>query len=241
MTFMAWEKMFQDNDFVVAAKLFEDANTVDPFNLDALLGSATLASKIGKSDLAIRIFEYLAERDPLELWVHWNLGWTYLEAGRFEDALRRYAIAISVNPEAESGRWKSGLVKLVVGDPAGALADFELEAHEPYRLHGTILALHDLGQAEESAAVLRNFNGMYEDEFWPHGRARLYAWLGKNDEAFRYLQLAAEISPQSLQSAAINPLYQKLHGDPRWLPFLRKIGRTPDQLAAIEIAITMPE
>jgi len=83
-SFLAWGKMFRDNDLAAAATLFEDANAADPFNLNALLGSATLASKIGKSDLAIRIFEYLAVRDPLELWVHWNLGWTYLEAGRFE-------------------------------------------------------------------------------------------------------------------------------------------------------------
>jgi len=240
-SFLAWGKMFRDNDLVAAATLFEDANAADPFNLNALLGSATLAAKIGKPDLAIRIFEYLAERDPLKLWVHWNLGWTYLEAGRVEDALRRYAIAISLNPDAESGRWKSGLVKLVVGDPAGALADFKLELHVPYRLHGMVLALHDLGRAEESAAVLRDLHGIHADEFWPHGYARAYAWLGKNDEAFRYLQLTTEMFPSALQDAAINPLYQKLHGDPRWLPFLRKIGNAPEQLAAIEIAITMPE
>jgi TolB-like protein/Tfp pilus assembly protein PilF len=241
MTFMAWGKLFIDNDRVAAARLFENANTVDPFNLDALLGSAVVASGIGKSDLAIRIFEYLVERDPLNLWVHWNLGWTYLEAGRIEDALRRYAIAISLNPEAESGRWKSGLVKLVAGDPAGALADFELETHEPYRLHGTILALHDLGRVEESAAVLQNLHDMSADERWPHGWARIYAWLGKNDEAFRYLQLTAENEPSAVPNASINPLYRKLHGDPRWLPFLRKNGRAPEQLAAIEIAITIPE
>ncbi len=239
--FMAWGKMFDDNDLVAAARLFQDANTVDPSNLDALLGSATLASRIGQSDLAIHIFEYLTERDPLNLWVHWNLGRTYLQAGRIEDALRRQAIAISLNPDAKSGRWKSGLVKLVVGDPAGALADFELEPHVPYRLHGMALALHDLGRAEESAGVLRDLHGIHADEFWPHGYARAYAWLGNNDEAFRYLQLTAEIFPQMLQDTAVNPLYRKLHGDPRWLPFLREIGRAPEQLAAIEIAITMPE
>ncbi len=241
-TFMAWGKMFRDNDLVAAARLFQDANTVDPSNLDALLGSATLASTIGKSDLAIRIFEYLAERDPLNLWVHWNLGWTYLEAGRIEDALRRYAIAISLNADAESGRWKSGLVKLVVGDPTGALADFELESsHLPYRLHGMALALHDLGRAEESAARLQDLHDIDGDEVWPHGYARAYAWLGNADEAFRYLRLTAEIAPPALQGAAINPLYRKLHGDPRWLPILREIGGTPEQLAAIEFEVTLPE
>jgi tetratricopeptide (TPR) repeat protein len=241
-TFMAWARMFRDNDLVAAARLFEDANTVDPSNLDALLGSATLASTLGKSDLAIRIFEHLAERDPLNLWVHWNLGWTYLEAGRIEDALRRHAIAISLNPDAESSRWKSGLIRLVAGDPSGAIADFELEPHVPYRLHGMVLALHDLGREEESAAAFRELREMQDNvELWPHGLARASAWIGNADEAFRYLRLTAEIAPQALQSAAYHPLYRRLHGDPRWLPFLWGIGGTPEQLAAIEFEITLPE
>jgi len=105
-----------------------------------------------------------------------------------------------------------------------------------------VLALHDLGREEESAAAFRELREMRDnDELWPHGYARAYAWLGNNDEAFRYLRLTAEIAPQALQSAAINPLYQRLHGDPRWLPFLREIGGMPEQLAAIEFEITLPE
>ncbi len=241
-TFMAWEKIFRDDDLVAAARLFEDANTLDPSNLDALLGLATLASETGKSDLAIRIFEYLTERDPLNLWVHWNLGWTYLEAGRNDDALRSHAIAISLNGDAESGRWKSGLVKLVAGDPTGAIADFKLERHIPYRLHGMVLALHDLGRAEESAAALRELLEMQENErIWPHGLARLYAWIGNADEAFRFMRLATEIFPGSVGDAAINPLYQSLHGDPRWHEVLLEIGAAPEQLATIEFDVALPE
>jgi hypothetical protein len=32
-------------------------------------------------------------------------------------------------------------------------------------------------------------------------------------------------------------LFDKIHSDPRWLPFLRKIGKAPDQLAKIEFKI----
>ncbi len=240
-SFLAWGKMFQENDIVAAARLFEDANAVDPSNLDALLGAATLASRIGKFELAIRIFEFLAERDPLELWVHWNLGWTYLQAGRVEDALRRYAIAISLSPDAKGGRWKSGLVKLVAGDSASALEEFKLEADEIYRLQGTALALHDLGHAEASADVLQELHAIEADDVWPYGYARAYAWFGNNDEAFRYLRISAEKNPQSIQGTAFNPMFKKLHNDPRWLPFLREFGRAPEQLAAIEIALTVPE
>ena len=35
-------------------------------------------------------------------------------------------------------------------------------------------------------------------------------------------------------------LFDKIHSDPRWLPFLRKIGKAPEQLAKIEFKVTLP-
>ena len=32
-----------------------------------------------------------------------------------------------------------------------------------------------------------------------------------------------------------------IHDDPRWLPFLESIGKSPEQLAAIEFKVTLPE
>jgi len=36
------------------------------------------------------------------------------------------------------------------------------------------------------------------------------------------------------------PLFDKIHSDPRWLPFLRKIGKAPEQLAQIKFKVTLP-
>ena len=35
-------------------------------------------------------------------------------------------------------------------------------------------------------------------------------------------------------------LFDNIHSDPRWLPFLRKIGRAPEQLAKIQFKVTLP-
>jgi len=32
-----------------------------------------------------------------------------------------------------------------------------------------------------------------------------------------------------------------LHGEPRWLPFLESIGKSPAQLAAIPFEVTLPQ
>ena len=36
-------------------------------------------------------------------------------------------------------------------------------------------------------------------------------------------------------------LFDKIHSDPRWLPFLRKIGKAPEQLAQIKFKATLPK
>ena len=43
-----------------------------------------------------------------------------------------------------------------------------------------------------------------------------------------------------LSEIAIDPLFANLHDDPRWLPFLRKIGKAPEQLAAIKFDVKVP-
>ena len=36
-------------------------------------------------------------------------------------------------------------------------------------------------------------------------------------------------------------LFDKVHADARWLPFLRKLGKAPEQLAKIEFKVTLPQ
>ena len=36
-------------------------------------------------------------------------------------------------------------------------------------------------------------------------------------------------------------LFGTIHKDPRWLPFLLKIGKAPEPLAKIELKVTLPK
>ena len=244
---MAWIRWAQHDDLAGAARLLEEAADTDPYDPIVLFGSAQFAARIGKIDLAVRLGEYIAARNPLFFWAQLNLAQGFLNAGRIEDAMRQFETAVSINENAGAVRWKYGLGRLVAGNPEAALAEFERESSEDpaYRLHGLALAYHDLGRHEESAAALRKLTELEskipEPHGWPFGLARAHAWIGNTDEAFRHLEATAERNRGMLGGLATHPLFQRIQDDPRWLPFLSSIGQTPEQVAAFKFNVEPPE
>jgi len=222
-----------------AARLIEEAVRAAPHDVIVLFFAAEFSAAVGKLDAAIRLGEYIAARDPLFFWTQLNLAGYYFDAGRSQDALERFEIARQLNPTAGAVRWKTGLAKLMLGDAEGALEEFASETGPIYRLHGLALAYHDLGRQQESAASMEQLLPT-ETEVWPFGLARAYAWMGNADEAFYFLERAAEQRQRQIAGVATNPLLHKLHDDPRWLPFLRSVGQAPEQLAALKFDVEPP-
>ena len=70
--------------------------------------------------------------------------------------------------------------------------------------------------------------------------AYILAWRNERDCAFEWLDKAVTQEDPGLSEIAYNPLFANLHDDPRWLPFLRKIGKAPEQLAAIKFDVKVP-
>jgi hypothetical protein len=75
----------------------------------------------------------------------------------------------------------------------------------------------------------------------PYNIAYVYAFRGDADKAFEWLAKAVEYSDPGLSEIVTENLFDKIHNDPRWLPFLHKIGYAPEQLAKIEFKVTLPQ
>ena len=65
--------------------------------------------------------------------------------------------------------------------------------------------------------------------------------VGEADKAFAWLDKAVEYGDGGLGEIVTDNLFDKIHPDPRWLAFLRKIGKAPEQLAKIEFKVTLPQ
>ena len=90
-----------------------------------------------------------------------------------------------------------------------------------------------LGRKADADAALNALIAKYEKD-WPCNIAYVYAFCGDADKAFQWLDKAVTYQDPGLSEIVSENLFDKIHSDPRWLPFLRKIGKAPDQLAKIE-------
>ncbi len=105
---------------------------------------------------------------------------------------------------------------------------------------GLPLAYHALGQAGESDAALAELIEK-DEQGAPYNIAYIFAYRGEADRAFEWLDKAVKYKDPGLSGILGERLFSNIHDDPRWLPFLERIGKSPEQLAAIEFKVTLPE
>ncbi len=199
-----------------------------------------MAGFLGRLDQAIALAEYAVARDPVSPIRNASMGLTYYEAGRLDEAIASFRTTLTLSPGYITAHYFIGEALLLKGEPVSALEATKMEADEGWRLIGLVMAYHALGQAAASDAALAKLIEMYEQE-WAYNIAYVLAFRGEAERAFEWLDKAVAYNDPGLAQIATEPLFANIHDDPRWLPFLESIGKSPEQLAAIEFKVTLPE
>lgn len=164
-----------------------------------------------------------------------NLSMAYSLARRWDEAVATGRAALAQAPGLPVVHCIVGQGLLFRGDAAGALAELEAEPNEAYRLSALPMALHALGRQAEADAALKTLIAKYDQTFASQ-IAAVFAYRGQADRAFEWMNKAAE-DRAGLAQVLKQPQFDKLQKDPRWTPFLQRIGRTPEQLAAVRFTI----
>jgi len=125
---------------------------------------------------------------------------------------------------------------MLKGDATAALAEIEQEKTENWRMIDLPMAYCALGRKADANAALNALIAKYEKD-WSYSIAYVYAFCGDADKAFEWLDKAVAYHDAGLGGIVTENLFDKIHSDPRWLPFLRKLGKAPDQLAKIEFKV----
>ena len=228
-----------ENDSEAAARHFEHALALEPANTDILAQTTQLFRSLGRLDEALAVAEYLLQHDPVNAFGHLRLGGAYARLEKYDDALNALRTGLRLNPTREQAHYGIGEVMLRKGDLNGALAEFQKESAESWRLDGLTLVHHALGHHAQSDAALAELISKYEKESsW--NIAYLCAFRGEADRAFEWLDKAIDYKDTGLRDTAWSWEFSNIHSDPRWLPFLRKIGHAPEQVAAIKFDLKLP-
>jgi TolB-like protein/Tfp pilus assembly protein PilF len=230
---LGWIADHHDGDLAAAARHYEKALALAPRNASILQSAASFAHAIGRLTQAMRLEDLATTLDPLDPVGHNNRGDSYLSAGRYDEAIASLRTALTLSPKYFGAQYRVGVALLLAGEPEEALAAMEAETFEAWRLLGLAMAHHALGDEAASRETLDAMIAGYERDA-AYNIAYVFAYRGEADGAFEWLEKAVEYNDPGLSEIVAEPLFRNVRPDPRWVPFLERIGRAPAQLDVIE-------
>ncbi len=226
-------------DMSTAARQFEQALAIDPTDLNTLGGAALLFQTIGRLDQSLALDQVVVRRDPVSVHALYNLGTDQVWTGRYDESIASFRTVLNLSPERSGTHATIGQVMMMKGDARGGLAETEKETSELWKMVSLTMIYHALGRNADSDKTLSELIEKYEKEA-PYNIAYIYAFRGEADEAFEWLDKSVEYGDPGLSELVTENLFDKIHSDPRWLPFLRKNGKDPETLAKIQFRVSLP-
>jgi TolB-like protein/cytochrome c-type biogenesis protein CcmH/NrfG len=216
-------KLDFDWNFDGADKDFSEAVRIDPNSPQALRGAASLASTFGRNDEAIRLARRAQIIDPLSVRTIQNLALYHLFDGQLEESRSLITDVIERDPNHPTAQSILGWTYLFDGDAEEATKQMSTESIEPLRLFGEVVGHWAAGNVTQSEEALVNLVELHGD-VWFYQIAEAYAYTGRPDEAFEWLEKAFDEKDTGLTMMLSDPFLISLHDDSRWDELLAKLG-----------------
>lgn len=237
---LGWISSNYARDLQAAARHYEQALAAEPTNIYSVSNAANLAASLGRLQESIALAEYASARDPVNPIDIKNLGLKYLHAGRLDEAIAAFRTTLDLSPGYIDAQFHIGIALMLSGEPELALDAILNEADEGWRLIGSAMAYHAMGESAASDAALAELIQKYERDA-AYNIAYVLAYRREADRAYAWLDKAVAYNDPGLDEIATEPLFANIRVDRRWIPFLRSINMSPEQLAAVDFRVTVPQ
>lgn len=169
------------------------------------------------------------ELDPLTPFNQHNIGWGLYFARRYEEAARQYQNVIANFPDYSFGYYGLSKIHRFVGKTATAIE--ENDKARAVMNHGIFSLLSEAecyaadGQTEVAREKLQSLIGLSETRYVsPYQMSLICCYLDEPEQALDFLEEALEIREAWLNWMGIEPVFDMLRGDPRFIAILEKIG-----------------
>ena len=147
----------------------------------------------------------------------------HLASRDLDGAAAAFRLALDLSPTTGIGHAFLAITRLLQGHAAEALPLAQAEPHDVFRNLALTMTLRALGRQTDADAALRTLEGEFG---WTAAYQVAEAYADRNDveKAFEWLEKAYAQRDPGVVYTAIDMLLDPLHGDPRWRPFVRKLG-----------------
>ena len=168
---------------------------LDPFDLHFNLDLGFRFYTARRYDEAIVQFQKCLSLDPHSYEIYSGLGLAYEQLGQYDEALAQYQVGRSFNPDNLEMIWGLGRVDAARGNRSGAVK--------------VVAQLEQLSKQR------------YISDYFP---ALIYALLGDKDHAFASLEKAYKAQDLWIKWIKVDPAFDRIRSDPRFMDLLRRIG-----------------
>jgi pentatricopeptide repeat protein len=216
----------QDWRWAEAEAEYTRALEVNPSDSAAHVGYARWLLCQGRTREALAWAERGRALDPLAL-IGMDIGWILFQDRRYDEAIQELRGVLSVEPESLRARWLLAFSLIASAQLDEAIATLERLAPDSNRSPAVLgLLVRAYAHAGRRRGALRVLDEMHRKrrQGYVPAAAFLNAYLGLGDteDAFDWLDRAAQERSNIVQYLRTHPYFDPLRNDPRFAGYLRR-------------------
>lgn len=220
-------------DWKTAEEEYKRAIELDPNYPTAHHWYAEFLCAQGRSDEAVAEIKRAHQLDPKSTVIQSDTGKILFYGRRYDAAVEALQTALKSDPTfvtahqflAQVYTEKAFYDKALIEFKAGEGLDFELSPWTNANMGRTLALAGRKGEALQKLHELLEIRKRREIE--PQVFIPIYIGLGEKDDVFALLEKEYDVRSTGLTSLKVNPLYDSLRSDPRFVDLLRRVHFAP--------------
>ncbi|HEX6623743.1 MAG TPA: winged helix-turn-helix domain-containing protein [Pyrinomonadaceae bacterium] len=226
-------KQQYDFDWPGAEREYRRAIELDPNYATAYQYYAEHLALLGRTEESVAQIRRARDLDPLSLIINTEMGFPYLCARRWDEALEHYRHALEMDPSFHLAIYFSARAHAQQGRLDEAVAESRravaLSGGSTLTVGGLGYVYAAAGQSEEARKVLGELTALSRRRYVsPYTFATVHVGLGERDLALARLEEAYRERDYQLVMLRIDPRLDSLRDDPRFTDLMRRVGLAPE-------------
>jgi TolB-like protein/cytochrome c-type biogenesis protein CcmH/NrfG len=224
-SFMGIIKLCSEYDWLGAETYFKRAIELNPGNSAVHEQYATYLIGVGRFNEAIEKMKRALELDPFSMLLNAFMAFPFYFARQFEKAIAQAQKALELAPHNPSALQILGMSHAAKGMYDEGITILQRVSNIPL-ITAQLGCLYGMaGKREEAYKILDDFlERSNRDYFSPFMIAIVFSGLGEKDKVFEWLDKAFEERDAINHFIKVEPTFDNLHSDPRWIKLMGKMG-----------------